>query len=563
MTISSEVARIDYSGSGIVGPFPIPFKFTDAEDLLVVKTEAATGIGVTLVLTTDYLVTGAGDPAGGNLTLTAPLAVTHRIAIIRDPSALQLVDYTENDKFPAETHEGALDKLTMLAQRLYEIINRSIRVQEGDQGAVIVPPSAQRAGKYLVFDGAGNVALADGIATVPSLDSLTFIQAGTGAVPRGAQNKMRDIVNVKDFGAIGDGVADDLAAFQNAGGTYAYVEVPPGNYRLSASPVTNCTWMLATGVTFSGPGILPGTTIHRRHAGVPAWATLANLFDTYRVNVNNFPITYEFGGDTVGLVQGIVGAVKMPATSTVGANGVAGYATSESVAGAVGVYGQGGFSIPGGFSFGANFVASNTPHQSSPDQTGVDGNVNGIEVDLNIKSKLGPLPASVAAYGVYVTGGADIMPNGAAHAFHVGALGAFAVPKIPFHAAYYSRDGAAQVFADIGADGEGNNRSSQPIRWRSRTAGGVDKDATALIDPEGNFIVDMDGGILVIRSGGVDQFRIVGKVIENKDPLVALGGGAAPTLGTIGGTGPAVAAQNSWMRLRDDAGNHYWVPVWK
>jgi hypothetical protein len=45
--------------------------------------------------------------------------------------------------------------------------------------------------------------------------------------------------------------------------------------------------------------------------------------------------------------------------------------------------------------------------------------------------------------------------------------------------------------------------------------------------------------------------------------LVALGGGAAPTVGTIGGSGPATAAQNSWLRLQDSAGNACWVPIWK
>ena len=43
----------------------------------------------------------------------------------------------------------------------------------------------------------------------------------------------------------------------------------------------------------------------------------------------------------------------------------------------------------------------------------------------------------------------------------------------------------------------------------------------------------------------------------------ALGGGAAPTLGTIGGSGPTTAAQNSWLQLRDNAGNAFWIPVWK
>lgn len=47
------------------------------------------------------------------------------------------------------------------------------------------------------------------------------------------------------------------------------------------------------------------------------------------------------------------------------------------------------------------------------------------------------------------------------------------------------------------------------------------------------------------------------------ESLVALGGGAAPTLGTIGGQGPAAAAQDSWIRSYDSAGNAIWIPVWK
>jgi DNA-binding HxlR family transcriptional regulator len=54
-----------------------------------------------------------------------------------------------------------------------------------------------------------------------------------------------------------------------------------------------------------------------------------------------------------------------------------------------------------------------------------------------------------------------------------------------------------------------------------------------------------------------------GSDIQIGRALIALGGGAAPTLGTIGGSGPATAGQNTWLKLFDSAGNAFYVPVWK
>ena len=77
--------------------------------------------------------------------------------------------------------------------------------------------------------------------------------AGTGAVQRTVQSKLREVVSVKDFGAVGDGVTDDTAAFNSMtayirtllqaslGGQPIYnvnVHIPPGSYSVSSWDLT-------------------------------------------------------------------------------------------------------------------------------------------------------------------------------------------------------------------------------------------------------------------------------------------------------------------------------------
>ena len=60
-----------------------------------------------------------------------------------------------------------------------------------------------------------------------------FLPDGIGAVSRTIPSKLKDTVSVKDFGAVGDGVANDTAAIQAAINTGKKAYLPKGTYAIS------------------------------------------------------------------------------------------------------------------------------------------------------------------------------------------------------------------------------------------------------------------------------------------------------------------------------------------
>lgn len=73
-------------------------------------------------------------------------------------------------------------------------------------------------------------------------EDSSFVQDGTGAVTRTMQDKARDLISVKDFGAVGDGATDDTSAIQAAlahAGTTKTVLIPNGNFVVTGNCVAN------------------------------------------------------------------------------------------------------------------------------------------------------------------------------------------------------------------------------------------------------------------------------------------------------------------------------------
>ena len=65
-----------------------------------------------------------------------------------------------------------------------------------------------------------------------------YAPAGTSAVATNVQTKLREYVSVKDFGAVGDGVANDTAAVQSAMNYGAIIKSNPNDKFLCQSPIT-------------------------------------------------------------------------------------------------------------------------------------------------------------------------------------------------------------------------------------------------------------------------------------------------------------------------------------
>lgn len=322
MTVSSSVNKVIYSGNSSTVLFPVNYYFLENSHLKVIL-RAADGTETVQVLTTNYTVTGAGNPAGGSITMLVAPPTGTTLTIVRNVPATQETDYLANDPFPAESHERALDKLTMLVQETEEVVSRALVVPASTPSTVsttlpnpsplgilawnqnanainyISPSDIGTAVAYATAyadtfncDGidqtftltANPVVInnldvsINGSTQVPNVDytlsgttltmttpppvnsvllakykqglpnfsgdsqDIRYVPAGSGAVNTTVQAKLRETVSVKDFGAVGDGVADDTVAIEAAiayaataqGGQIGnFVYFPTGTYLIS------------------------------------------------------------------------------------------------------------------------------------------------------------------------------------------------------------------------------------------------------------------------------------------------------------------------------------------
>ena len=148
MTIATSTNKVNLVTNGVTVSFPFSFKVTDDAHLKVYLDDVLESSGFTINRNPDQDVAAGGTV---DYTIPPPAGI---LTLLRDVPILQDVDYTPYDAFPAETHEGALDELTMICQQIDELLNRGLVAPASEDvaaGGLVIPNDTDRAEKFLAF----------------------------------------------------------------------------------------------------------------------------------------------------------------------------------------------------------------------------------------------------------------------------------------------------------------------------------------------------------------------------------------------------------------------------
>jgi len=172
MTISTLIRTNQYNGNNSTTAFAYVFNIqADSE----IEVYLGTPVGAPTswarqTLTTHYTVSNAGVAGGGNVTFgSAPPTGVGNVFIRRVTPKTQATDYVENDPFPANTQENALDKLTQITQDMQEEIDRCFKLGTIVPDVGVTEASsvvADRKNMLFAFDNDGDFSVTSEIGTV-------------------------------------------------------------------------------------------------------------------------------------------------------------------------------------------------------------------------------------------------------------------------------------------------------------------------------------------------------------------------------------------------------------
>ena len=137
--LETTSARNSYIGNGSTPNYEYDFKIFDRTHLQVIILDLELD-ATTIVLDTDYTVSGVGDAAGGTVTLVGAaqswisggnLRSNYIISIRRVVPLDQGDDFANQEDFYPENHESRFDYQTMIDQQQQDEIDRCIKIPSG------------------------------------------------------------------------------------------------------------------------------------------------------------------------------------------------------------------------------------------------------------------------------------------------------------------------------------------------------------------------------------------------------------------------------------------------
>lgn len=186
MTTAVNDRRIQYTATASQTIFPYDFPIDVNSELEVKQTVNATGLTNTLVLTTDYTVSGVGDAGGGDITLLTGAAVNDSITITGKTPASRTTDFNQAGDFLASELNAQFDKITRVIQENETQTNRSVLLDDADTtSSLTLPIASERANKFLGFDSNGDAIAASDVGdAVVSAFMTTVLDDETAAAAR-------------------------------------------------------------------------------------------------------------------------------------------------------------------------------------------------------------------------------------------------------------------------------------------------------------------------------------------------------------------------------------------
>ena len=155
MTVGALSPSQSYLENGVTTVFAVPFRYLAADDLVVSRVVG--GVETVLAYGVAWSATNGPTDAGGSLTLGASVPGA-TLKIRRSTPRQQQTDYVTGGAFPADSHEQALDRLTLIVQEQEvaqgDLDGRALLVPAGETIGDL-PALAARINKGLGFDAAG------------------------------------------------------------------------------------------------------------------------------------------------------------------------------------------------------------------------------------------------------------------------------------------------------------------------------------------------------------------------------------------------------------------------